>query len=408
MNESFCPLPFIHFATLPTGKVRLCCKTLDNHVDLDLNDSTIDDIWNSDYYKNIRKNMLNNDFPKACEVCYNEDNAGKRSMRIKELEIWENSTSLKNALDSYEDGKIATKPIYLDLRMGNLCNLQCRTCDPVSSSQIHKEGKKVKNAPSFFYNKMQQADEIKEWWEDTKFKDNLNNLLPDAELLWLSGGEPTLVAEGHRLIQKCIDDGIAEKIKLRYVVNLTNITDKFVSNFLQFKGADFHTSLDGVGKVNDYLRYPSDFETLTNNLAKLCNSGASNVYLINTVSNLNLYRLPEMINWMNDFNKGKLVPAKLNINPLNKPDLFHFSLLDDNLKKEITDTFENFKSTSKIENELKTLIKLMQQTKTNKEKLQKDFFSYINTIDKIRNQCIIEVLPELTNFYNSCKIIARK
>jgi len=403
-NKSFCPLPFLHLSTLPTGNVRLCCKAVDNHADdLNLNKSTIDKIWNSEYYKNIRKQMLNGIFPRDCKVCYKEETLGKRSMRVKELEIWKDSVELNSALETENDGYLNTNPIYLDLRMGNLCNLKCRTCDPISSSQIHKEGKQLENSPKFFINKMTEADEIKEWWKETKFKMNLDQILPNARLLWLSGGEPTLVTEGNNLIQKCVDDGLADKIVLRYVINLTNLSDKFISNYEKFKEANFHASIDGLYEVNDYLRYPSKFDVLVKNLDKLCNSGANHVCLINTVSNMNIYRLPDLITWLDQFNQGRMLPAKLNINPLNKPELFHTNILDNNIKEKICQKFETFITTEKNKKELNSLCKLMLTENINKLQLRKNFYNYINSVDKVRNQSFVDIFPELENFYEICK-----
>lgn len=409
LNSSFCPLPWIHLSSLPDGSARLCCKAVDNRVvgqcgeKMNLGKDSINSIWNSDYYKKIRQAMLNDTQPVDCEVCYNEDRNGKRSMRVKELEIWKDSEKLNTAIENTKDGEVLNVPSYLDLRMGNLCNLKCRTCDPVSSSQIFKEGLTVEEQPEFFSKKMYVASTMDDWWKTDVFKDSLKLMIPTTELVWLSGGEPTLVPEGNELIQNLIDTGKAKDIKLRYVINLTNLTDKFISQIEKFKSVDFHCSIDGIEEVNHYMRYPSDFKTLEQNLEKLTNTNANLICLIHTVSNLNIYRVPDVIDWIEKFNIGKRNKVKLNINVVNKPELFHISLLDRSTKELVSSRLLSYKTNQKNTTELKSLCDMMNEEKHNKNKLQKDFYNYVTTIDKSRNQDILKYLPELENFLMECK-----
>ena len=402
-------MPWIHLSSLPDGSTRLCCKAVDNRVTdnagnkMNLGKDSIDDIWNSNYYQQIRRDMIENKFPEACRVCYNEDAAGKRSMRVKELEIWNDSNTLNTALENTDNGKVAVLPTYLDLRMGNLCNLKCRTCDPVSSSQIHKEGKSITDAPMFFQNSMSTADTMEEWWSTTPFKQALQRLLPTAELVWLSGGEPTLVDEGQALIQRLIDTDRAKDTKLRYVINLTNLTEKFISRFEQFKSVDFHCSIDGINDVNYYMRYPSDFSTLKKNLTRLTETNANLICLIHTVSNLNIHRVPDVIDWLEDFNKDKTNKVKLNLNPVNKPELFHPSILDDFTKQMVYDRLTSYKTNQKNTKELHSLCNIMMQENHRKNHLQKRFYRYITAVDKSRGQNVLDYLPELDTFLGVCK-----
>lgn len=382
VNSNYCPLPFILLATLPSGQTRLCCKTVNNHVpDGNLNTKTVDEVWNSDYYEDVREQMLGDKYPAECEVCYQEDRLGKRSMRLKELEIW---------------GKVekAKDPYYLDLRMGNLCNLKCRTCDPVSSSQIHKEGKQYDYSPVFFRQKMEEADVMQPWWE----KEDIKRLLPTAKLLWMSGGEPTLVQAGKEFIDYCIENDYAKDIKLRYVVNLTNVTDDFISKFEQFKSVDFHCSIDGLYEVNDYLRYPSHFNTVINNLRKIENTNANLVMVIYTVSVFNVYHIPEFIEFLEMYDR-----VAINFNPLNEPHLYHMNILDDSTKQLIKDRLLSFDTTPKLTNEINSIIKLMETQPADINQSRRDFYQFVNQQDKVRKQDFLDTFPELEGFYLECK-----
>lgn len=382
VERNYCPLPFIMLSTLPSGQTRLCCKAVNNHVpDGNLNDKSVDEIWNGDYYKNVRNQMTNGEYPSQCEVCYKEDKLGKRSMRLKELEIWGKQEKAKD-------------PYYLDLRMGNLCNLQCRTCDSASSSQIHKEAKQLDYIPTFFRQKSIEADSMKPWWE----KEDIKKLLPTAKLLWMSGGEPTLVKAGKEFIDYCIEKDYAKDIKLRYVINLTNLTEEFISKFEHFKSVDFHCSIDGLYEVNDYLRYPSDFKTVATNLNRLQKTKAKLIMIIYTASIFNIYRTPDIIEWLEMFDR-----VSININPLNEPFMYHPNILDDKTKDKIRRELIAFETTPKLKNEIQALVRLMDTNIENKDKYRKEFALFVDEQDKKRNQNFCDTFPELKTFYEICK-----
>ena len=97
MSKTYCPLPWQHLATHPHGGVTLCCisdhtgglnraRNKDNF--LSLNDSSIEEHLNSDYYKEVRLQMLNNEKPKACLRCFEEEEKGLKSKRNHETTVF--------------------------------------------------------------------------------------------------------------------------------------------------------------------------------------------------------------------------------------------------------------------------------------------------------------------------------
>ena len=146
--DTYCPLPWQHLATHPHGGVTTCC--ISDHTDglnrarnfkgeydefLSLNNQTIEQHMNSDYYKEVRKQMLNNEMPKACMRCYNEEDNGIRSKRDHEKSVFpQNSANWASGI-TREDGSIDMDLRFVELRLGNVCNVRCRTCNPASSSK---------------------------------------------------------------------------------------------------------------------------------------------------------------------------------------------------------------------------------------------------------------------------------
>jgi len=154
-NKNFCILPFIHLATTTEGHCRLCCKVSkhdvicdDNGNPYNVNTHTINEIWNSNHYTQLRQRVLNDERLPECKICWTEEetfySAWSKdktdelpSKRRKENQKWlHKKTKLKdNISDIVSNPRIR----YYDIRLSNLCNLKCRMCWPHFSSQIVKE-----------------------------------------------------------------------------------------------------------------------------------------------------------------------------------------------------------------------------------------------------------------------------
>ena len=57
-----CILPWINFGTNTFGRPRVCGYSA-NKSTVKLNTGTIDEHWNSNYFKDIRKSFINNEWP---------------------------------------------------------------------------------------------------------------------------------------------------------------------------------------------------------------------------------------------------------------------------------------------------------------------------------------------------------
>ena len=160
-SKTFCPYPWISVMTQPTGTVSWCCVARDNFKNddgsmVDLNRGhKIESVWNSNHMKKIRKEMVEGEIVKGCEHCYDLEDMGFPSYRTNYIRDWfEYSSKGDEIHDIIEssinnDYYVDTAPMYLDFRLGNMCNLKCRMCQPQNSSQIQKEYSKIEaNDPS--------------------------------------------------------------------------------------------------------------------------------------------------------------------------------------------------------------------------------------------------------------------
>ena len=157
-SKTFCPYPWIHVMTQPTGTVSWCCVARDNFKNddgsmFDLNKGDrIESVWNNDHMRKIRKQMLDGEVVKGCEHCYDLEDMGFPSYRTNYIRDWfeysdRGEEIVKRIEQSKRNGhRVEDPPMYLDFRLGNMCNLKCRMCQPQNSSQINKEYVKMEKA----------------------------------------------------------------------------------------------------------------------------------------------------------------------------------------------------------------------------------------------------------------------
>lgn len=320
-SPSFCILPWIHIATRPNGDMRICCVA--NASGAESGDYTVGlvkkedgtpanfgrdlptEAFNNDYMKSVRKTMLAGEVPASCLKCYEEEQQGIASKRIWETGTWH----LQEQLDiqelineTSEDGTVPYKLQYLDLRLGHTCNLKCIMCSPHDSSQWVPEHKKV--YPIFQSNLIRKqmewnpGDFNNYWHENPEFWNQIYEQIPNIKQLYFAGGEPLVIKEHKMFLEEIIRRGYAANISLRYNTNLLKLDDAIIEIWKQFKKVKVGVSLDGFGDRVHYIRYPTDWATVEENLHKLDNT-PDNIYcnIALCAQLLNIKHVPDFIKW---------------------------------------------------------------------------------------------------------------
>lgn len=318
-SKTFCILPWIHFATRPNGDMRLCCNAnssgagTDHEIGLVKNETgrpanfgreTPMSAWNNDYMRDVRLTMLDGKIPASCVKCHKEEANGVASKRI-----WETGTWVEDGIDipelieqTKDDGTVPESLVYLDLRLGHTCNLKCIMCSPHDSSMWVADHKKV--YPIF------QAKELKEqmawnsdtfdnyWYENPDFWKEMYAQIPNLKQVYFAGGEPLLIKEHKLFLEEIIRQGYADKILVRYNTNGLLVNDEIIELWKQFKKVKVGFSIDAVGDRNYYIRYPSDWNTIVQNLHKLDNTPDNiQVSIATAIQILNIKHLPELAKW---------------------------------------------------------------------------------------------------------------
>ncbi len=320
MSKTLCPLPWIHYATRNNGHLRVCCHAnvsstqgalkVDDMA-LTTSNSTIEAARNCSTLKTIRQTMLNGEWASDCARCRREEANTLTSRRQMELEKWSALFDLQRAQDwTSPDGEIDSDRVPLvsyDLRFGNVCNLRCRMCGPTDSNAWYSDYIKLNNR-TFFHDThgrveldtSKQNQAAYDWHSDPQFWENLALHIPAIQYLYLVGGEPLMINTHIDFLQQCVNSGHAQNIELEYNTNMTVLPEKVLALWPHFKSVRIGVSLDGIGAVNEYIRYPSSFKKIVQNVRTIEALQARNIRLwfAPTVQVLNVFHLTEMIEWV--------------------------------------------------------------------------------------------------------------
>ena len=380
-SPTFCALPWVHLSSRPDGAMRVCCTANASSVQdpdstkksgggqigvlrtadgspANLNNSNLMEAWNNDYMRNVRKMMLRGEKPSSCLKCYKEDESGVQSKRNWETAYWVSQLGLDDIIgDTTDDGAVSPRIRYLDLRLGSKCQLACVMCSPHDSSgwvkewaEMYPQIENTRLKESWSWENKGKAHGASYNWHmnNPVFWDQLYEQIPHMKQLYFAGGESTIIEEHYTLLEEVIRRGHAKKIELRYNSNAVELPDRLFKIWEQFREVKFHFSIDCFGEKNDYIRYPSKWDQLVDNMRLLDNSPSHiTVTTAVTVMALNIYYIPDMIKWkmQQDFKKFNAWPngaGMINWHLAYWPPQLNVKVLPAWAKQMVRDKFEEF------------------------------------------------------------------
>lgn len=314
-SETFCILPWIHMATHTDGSALLCCVAKNSH-ELNLNDQTVSEIWNSGHFREARRKMLAGEKVSACQHCYKEEAAGVRSHRQNENNLWYKKLGEEYLTDlvskTKEDGYLDEDVITFDFRLGNTCNLQCVMCRPQDSSKWVKDAGKLAESletdAKWDWKHKAEIDVSKfEWYKRDKIWKDFEHMFPYIKHIIFAGGEPLLIKEHHNLLKKIVESGHAKNIELRYHTNGTVLPEGMIELWEEFGFVELMLSIDAWGDMNDYVRRPSKWQDIEKNLKILDKtSDKIDIKILATIHALNIFNIPDFATKILEMNFKKI------------------------------------------------------------------------------------------------------
>lgn len=271
-NKSFCMYPWVEKIAF-NGKYQLCHRSIKTVT----TEHELQDWRTNSEYEKIRNKMLKGErLPEYCQVCYDYEDKGIESYRQFESKEWISKLGIR----SIQDLDNLQHPHYYEVKLSNKCNIMCRSCKPEYSHLIEKEANEHKIAypirQTFEYSSIDIID--------------LETLNTNTRI-YLTGGEPTVIAEVYEFLQKCIDIGKTD-FDLTMCTNGVKFSPRFKELISHFDKVNLSFSLDGYRQVNNYWRHGSDWDAIVSNMkwaqAQGHNVNVNTVPGIYNVTNLHL------------------------------------------------------------------------------------------------------------------------
>jgi len=269
---TLCMAPWTHTYLSPQTERRMCCasrepaQSFEQYIDTSAGTGqytplTLDEHWNSDHMRGVRRRMMAGETLPECDVCnsklLNTDvyrSYFNRMFGHRYDEIWTSTTA---------DGTTTMKPISWDYRFSNLCNFKCRMCGDMLSSSWESEQRQ--------HNMINWANTKNNWMkpkireEITRFQDKqIEAEFAQAvaehrveEVYWV-GGEPLMYEQHWRYMKQIVDQGDGQRVYARYNTNLSRVDYRGINLYSDILGhlRDWQicASLDGTGPIGEYIR----------------------------------------------------------------------------------------------------------------------------------------------------------
>jgi hypothetical protein len=277
--ETMCLAPWVHTYLSPQTERRMCCasrepaQNFEQYIDTSSGTGryipvTLEQHWNSEHMKSVRKRMMAGETLPECEVCndrllnvsvYRDYFGHLFGGRLDE--IWDNTDS---------DGSTRMRPVSWDYRFSNLCNFKCRTCGDMLSSAWESEQKQ---------HNMVDWTNPKNNWMRTDIRGSIAQFQTDQieaefsmaveqhrveEIYWV-GGEPLMYEQHWRYMKRIIELGDGDKLYARYNTNLSRIAlggvDLYRDILSNIRDWQICASLDGTGHTGEYIRTGLSYES---------------------------------------------------------------------------------------------------------------------------------------------------
>jgi MoaA/NifB/PqqE/SkfB family radical SAM enzyme len=263
----------------------------------ELDTASFDQIQNCNDMQTLRQQFLNGERPATCRKCWNEEDAGRTSKRMHTLD------RLKHILPN-QIWETKAKPLmFLDLKLGNICNLKCRICGSWSSSTFATEEMMAQPAATRKKTFAYQMLRAGAWPRtNTNFWSEIEQCLDQIRYIEFTGGEPFMINEHFDMLQGIVDRGIAGQVEIHYNTNGTIFPERGPEIWKHFKTVEVAFSIDDVGKRFEYQRANAKWDEVKQNIEQFreLQQHMPNLQLqcCSTINVFNVFYLDDLALWI--------------------------------------------------------------------------------------------------------------
>ena len=362
-----------HMCITVNGMWRPCCRFNEDvqpwQERMRVDKYSFDEYRNSEFYQSI-KTAQKSGWHEGCKGCKIAEETGNSSTRL--------------IFNKHLSG-VPNRVEYIEISLSNKCNLACRMCGPWASSTWQKLVIDNEEVMSPFHKVSKHFAEI-----------DFKKLVKDIDLSYLKtikllGGEPFITPQTTDFLEYLDSQGILENIELQTNTNATFFPKKLVKYLSKFKHLSVSLSFDGVGRVGEYVRSKSSWETtveVINQWRQFYVDYGYNIdslKLASVINAYNVHHLPEMISF------SKAIGIRLQYNIINGPNRLRLEALPveyiDKLKKTLNteDTknvyyyLEKMQHSAEYRKELSKFTKELDKiTKFNLEDINTELAKYLD------------------------------
>ena len=391
--ESICLMPWIHLYVDINGNAKACCNTSITYGNV--NNESLESIWNGNSIKKFRKSLLEGKKDKRCASCFKREAVNKSSIRTETIDKYK--SYLKWLPKTSSDGTCKrSKPVYLDIRYSNVCNLKCRTCWHGASSSWFNDAKLLKT-------NFGDKAIIKATPENEKFIDDLFSFETELAEVYFAGGEPLRMEEHYSFLDSLLDKN-QTNLHLRYNTNLSTLTLKSkraLDYWKKFKKITLAVSIDAIGEKVAYIRSGLKWNKFLENIELIkVQCPHIKIQIAPTVSNLSILSLCDLHQFFVENSLTKINDIYLNI--LDRPNYYNCKNLPKSVKEKSKenliahiDWLNEHNASQIVIKEFEAVIDYM-MTDANSDDL-KEFAKQTEKLDRIRNEDFNTIFPEFVH-----------
>ena len=377
-----------------------------------LYDKTLSELWQSDTAVKLRKSWA--DGKPDPEICYNCIKKEKTVGNSRRKYFYRNISPQLLRTATYD---INAEPDiwYLEINSSNKCNLKCRMCGgEVSSTWIKEEKQLNALSPEWMpfrkegkYHRV-EFDAVKNILEKREYFENL-------EFLKFAGGEPLMEDQNYQIMEQFIEWGISKNIVLDINTNGTMLNPRLFNIAKNFKKVKFHISIEGTGKLYQYIRGGDNFtiEQLEANIKEFNKLENTQIIYTVTVQVYNIYDITNIWKWYKKIRKPGdeifftnvvVYPRYLNMHILSPTMKWYAYKMMKDADLPIGDFKLPGESAGQGDPGFSNLMKNLYgkhdfMEVQERKKYLREFIQFTKSVDKIRNTDVMEVVPQLKSLF---------
>lgn len=378
MPKNFCIAPFQSIRQNAYGRNSPCAFGAG---EWDHGHLTALERWHSDELNQLRQDFIDGLRPEACHRCWNEEDAGKESLRQRQMQYFPNDYEELIKTGLWKQG-----PKTAVFKTSNVCNLACRSCGGYDTNSYAPEGRHYAEK----YNTVTVVNGVEK--NSNRFIPRLppkhmdfmqyTDIADNLEKIDFYGGEPLLNTSQLDLLEYLTERGLSKKISLFYTTNITNEpTARLQRAWSKFKRLEIACSVDGIEDKFEYMRWPGKWDQAQKVLGKILNLKNTldcEFFAMGslTISAINCWDADNIVQWHKD------VIGNVYINMVESPAYLAVHILPEHVKQAIRQQVKN--------SEVLGYLDLRQSDSSKFE----EFIVWMKRQDEYRKQSLAQVYPE--------------